>query len=47
MNELKQEQMKNISGGAVNWGLLAGIGAAIVFFIGLFDGYINPIKCRN
>lgn len=47
MKELDQNQMKQVSGGAIHWGILAGVGAAIVFFIGLFDGYVNPIKCRG
>ena len=47
MKKLTQKQMKETYGGAINLGLLAGIGAAIVFFVGLFDGYVNPIKCRN
>ena len=46
MEEIKNYELKDIKGGAISWGLVAGIGAAITFFIGLFDCYTNPIKCR-
>lgn len=47
MVELNQKEMKEIQGGAVNWTLIAGIGAAISFVIGIIDGYSNPLKCNN
>jgi len=48
MLELTQEEMLKVDGGfKISMGVIAGIGAAIVFVIGLIDGYINPNKCSN
>ena len=46
MEQISNENMKQIAGGAVNWGLLAGIGAAASFLIGLIDGWTNPKRCN-
>lgn len=47
MNKLTQEEMYEIKGGAVKWGLIAGIGAFASFIIGVIDGYTNPKKCNG
>ena len=48
MLELNNEQMMKVSGGfQMSLGVFVGIGAAIVFVIGIIDGYINPNKCNN
>ena len=44
--ELTNEELREINGGA-NWGLIAGIAAAVVYLIGCFSGYTNPNKCNN
>lgn len=44
--ELNEKQMQQIDGGA-NWGLIAGIAAAVVYVIGFFSGYTNPTRCSN
>lgn len=44
--ELTQKEMYQVEGGA-NWGVLAGIAAAIVYIVGCFSGYTNPTKCNN
>lgn len=46
MKELTITEMKSIQGG-FKIGLLAAIGSAITFLIGLVDGYIRPVKCNN
>ncbi len=46
MNTLQKEELKKIKGGAVNWGLLTGIGAVASFVIGVIDGWIHPKKCN-
>ena len=46
MKQISNEEMKKIEGGAINWGMMAGIGAAISFVIGFFDGWTNPKKCN-
>ncbi len=45
--ELTEKEMYEINGGAVSWGLLAGLASAVVFVIGALSGYTNPTKCKN
>lgn len=45
MKEIKEEDMKNIEGGISVWGGI-GIGAAVVFLIGVIDGIVRPLKCN-
>lgn len=45
--ELRKEEMSQIDGGAISWGVVAGIGAGIVYLIGIISGYTNPSKCNN
>lgn len=47
MIKLEKNEMKDISGGAVKWGVIAGIGAFASFVFGIIDGIINPQKCNN
>ena len=47
MNRITNEKLKEVTGGGVNWGLAAGIGAVASFLIGVIDGLINPKKCNN
>lgn len=46
MNQVKEQELKNIYGGGFNFGLAALIGAGISFIIGVIDGYIRPLACR-
>ena len=46
MRKINNEEMKQINGGSRNWGILAGVGAAVSFFIGIIDGWTNPRKCN-
>ena len=46
MKALSDNEMKQISGG-INW-VVVTIGSAIVsFFIGVFEGVVNPKKCNS
>ena len=45
--EITKEELKNINGGAVSFGVIAGIGAGLMFIIGLVDGFVRPLKCRK
>ncbi len=47
MQEISQNEMKGIQGGAVNWSIVAGVSALVSFIAGVIDGFMNPIKCRN
>ena len=47
MRELEEKEQENIQGGAMSPWAIFGISAAVVFLIGLFDGYTRPYKCNN
>ena len=47
MKNLKEEQMKKVKGGAINWGLMTGFGAVASFLIGIIDGLMNPQRCNR
>ncbi len=47
MESISNQEMQEVKGGGVNWGLMAGIGAFTSFLIGVIDGIINPKKCNN
>lgn len=46
MINLTNEDLKEINGGGINFGLIAGIAAGVTFLIGLIDGIIRPLKCN-
>ena len=41
------EDQEKVQGGAMSPWTVFGIGAAVVFIIGLFDGYTRPLKCNS
>lgn len=47
MKKVKNEKLREIKGGGINWSLMAGIGAFASFFVGVIDGLINPKKCNS
>ena len=47
MKKINNEEMKKVKGGAINWGMMAGIGAAVSFIMGIIDGWTNPRKCNG
>lgn len=47
MKKINDIELKKINGGAINWGLAAGISAIASFLIGVIDGLINPKKCNG
>ena len=44
---LNNEEMMNVSGGGVFVKILAGVGAALLFGIGVVTGFINPNRCNK
>ena len=44
---LTNQQLKQITGGAVNWTAISIIGTIVTFIAGVIDGYLNPIKCNK
>ncbi len=45
MEQIKNDKLVNIDGGISTWGAI-GIGAAVVFVIGVIDGIFRPLKCN-
>ena len=46
MKELKKDELIKIDGGISTWGAI-GIGAGIVYLIGVLDGIFRPLKCNS
>lgn len=42
--KLNNNELKQIQGGGLGIGLL--IGAGVIFLIGVWDGYVRPLKCN-
>ena len=47
MKVLNITEQKNVKGGAFGIKLIMGIVSAGAFIIGLVDGFLRPLKCRN
>ncbi len=45
MHKLENKELKSIKGGVSGW-LVAGIIAAGVFIVGVFDGIARPLRCN-
>ena len=45
MEKVELEDLKKIEGGISIWGAI-GIGSAVVFIIGVIDGFFRPLKCN-
>ena len=43
--ELTKDEMMNVSGGLGAWGI-AGIIGAVIFLVGVIDGYVRPLNCN-
>ena len=43
---LTKEELLDINGGAISWTLFSSIAGAIIFLVGVVDGYLRPLKCR-
>lgn len=43
---LNKNELLSIKGGGLSAGVLALIGAGIVFLIGTIDGFVRPLKCN-
>ena len=46
MKRLNDLELKKVEGGITAWALV-GIGIAITFVAGIFDGIARPHKCRS
>ena len=47
MEILKEKDLKNVKGGALGSKLIMALVTGGAFFIGLIDGILRPLKCRN
>lgn len=45
--ELNKEELMNIRGGSISFGVAALIGAGVAFIIGIIDGFTRPLKCNK
>ena len=46
MELIKNEELKKIDGGGISAWTALGIGAGIVFLVGVIDGFVRPLKCN-
>lgn len=44
---INKEELKNVKGGAFGLKIFVSIISAGTFIIGLVDGFLRPLKCRN
>lgn len=44
--QLTNEQLIQIEGGGIKWGILATIAGAVSFIFGIIDGYVRPASCN-
>lgn len=47
MTEVNEKELENIKGGGITPWVAVGIGAVVVFLIGLYDGFTRPLKCHE
>ena len=47
MHKINNEKLKQIKGGTIHWGIVASIGAAVSFIMGIIDGWSNPQRCNR
>ena len=47
MKEIKEQELESIKGGGITSWIGVGIGAAVVFLIGFFDGFTRPLGCNK
>lgn len=45
MKKIDNNELLKLEGGISAWGAI-GIGAAVVFAIGVIDGFFRPLKCN-
>lgn len=47
MEILKQEELNCVKGGGITLKVIMGFITAGTFIVGLIDGFLRPLKCRN
>ena len=47
MHEISEKELESVKGGGISpWGAI-GIGAILVFLIGVYDGLTRPLSCHE
>lgn len=46
MEILKSNELINIQGGAIKIGFVLSVISALITIIGIFDGFLRPLKCN-
>ncbi len=47
MREIEEKELENVKGGGISPWLAAGLGAVLVFIIGIYDGFTRPLSCNK
>lgn len=47
MKEIEEKELEKVQGGGFSPWAIFGIATAVVFVIGLFDGYTRPFGCNK
>lgn len=47
MEILNQKELKEVKGGALGSKLILALVSGGAFVVGLIDGFLRPLKCRN
>lgn len=47
MKEIEEKDLEKVKGGGISPWLLSGIGAVLIFAIGVYDGFTRPLACRE
>ncbi len=45
--KISDENLHEITGGALSKGVWLGIAAFGIFIVGVFDGFMRPLKCNK
>ena len=47
MEIVNKEELNSITGGGITFKFIMGLITAGTFIVGLVDGFLRPLKCRN
>lgn len=47
MREIEENELEKVRGGASSSWVGLGIGALVIFIIGVIDGYTRPLSCNE
>lgn len=47
MKEIESKELEKVKGGGISPWAAIGIGAVLVFIIGVYDGFTRPLSCND